>query len=295
MAGFFDTSAKFDINKNAGAGLVGAGKALSGMSDVQIDKKKRAETKEYKDASMQIQKNQDERSQKRLQNEEAETKRIIEKAKSSKEEKVKLEDATIKAFESKHPIFMGMKTKDGKPNESYNNLTREDKIALIKLASNEAYNPKSPSVVNVTTREDGQRIAIYKDGTIKDLGFKAKTDWNKASDIYNGLSEEEYGIAKTKERKEAFDRKQAIKKSDKFISDDSIKMDINKKEIDASKVSTNLTSKMDIDKNKIIKNRNTRELIKAKQWAGTNKGKAALAGTWLASDEEIIKAYRNNK
>lgn len=176
--GFYDTNQKFDstlIDK-----MGGTGKALGylgqSLSDVEKDKvsldKERAISDYYKqEAVLNTDKNNRENEKE---------KRIIEEALRDKNKMTALEDGLIKAYENKHPIFMGMKTKDGKENPEYKNMTREDKIALIKIVGEEQSSPKSPDVVNVSTREDGERVAIFKDGSIKPLGFKAK-DYNTPS------------------------------------------------------------------------------------------------------------------
>ncbi len=178
----FDTSVRFKINENSGAGIVGAGKAMIDLSDTQLDKKKREDAANYKNAMLNIYENQDKRAEQRLQNDEDATNRLIEKASKSEADRIELEDATIKAFEEKHPIFMGKKNKDGSINKDYEKLSRAEKLALVKLGANEAFNPKTPQVINVSTRADGERVAIYKDGTIKPLGFKAKDYQQSSSD-----------------------------------------------------------------------------------------------------------------
>lgn len=176
--GFYNTNQKFDstlIDK-----MGGTGKALGylgqSLSDVEKDKvsldKERSIADYYKqEAVLNTDKNNRENEKE---------KRIIEEASRDKNKMTALEDGLIKAYENKHPIFMGMKTKDGKENPEYKNMTREDKLALIKIVGEEQSSQKSPDVVNVTTREDGERVAIFKDGSIKPLGFKAK-DYNTPS------------------------------------------------------------------------------------------------------------------
>ena len=116
----------------------------------------------------------------------------------------------IKAYEEKHPIFMGRKTKDGADIPEYSNMTREDKIALIKIAGEEQNNKNTLKVVDVTTAADGTKMAIFSDGTSKDLGFKAKTDWNTPKQKELSDAELQIGETKTKKRREEFERKTSL-------------------------------------------------------------------------------------
>jgi vacuolar-type H+-ATPase subunit I/STV1 len=183
---FYDTNAKFDsslIDKMGGTGkaLGFLGQSLVDTQKDKLEAKKQESTTKYYDAEtkMNLDKNtrEAEKNTREIENE----KRILKEASEDKNKMAELEDGLIKAYETKHPIFMGAKTKDGKEVPEYKNMTRSEKLALIKLAGDEQINPKSANVVNVSTREDGERVAIFKDGTIKPLGFKAKDYQNKST------------------------------------------------------------------------------------------------------------------
>jgi hypothetical protein len=79
------------------------------------------------------------------------------------------EDALIKAYEEKHPKFMGKVDKDGKDIPDYSQKTRLEKLALVQMAGNEVINKKTGKVVNVYTGADGHKMAVFNDGSEKKL------------------------------------------------------------------------------------------------------------------------------
>jgi hypothetical protein len=82
---------------------------------------------------------------------------------------IQKEYALIKAYEEKHPKFMGKVDKNGKDIPGYNQKTRLEKLALIQMVGNEVINKKSGKVVNVYTGADGHRMAVFDDGSEKKL------------------------------------------------------------------------------------------------------------------------------
>lgn len=171
---WYDTEAKFKINDGAGKEFVAIGDTMAKLGKQEEDRTQQALINNNNKVMMQLQENKDQREATKSLNDQ----RIVDEAIKDKNKMSALEDGMIRAYEDRHPIFMGKKTKDGADIPEYNSLTREDKLALVKLAGDEQNNKNTPKVVDVTTAADGSKMAIFSDGTSKDLGFKAKTDWN---------------------------------------------------------------------------------------------------------------------
>ncbi len=96
--------------------------------------------------------------------------------KDAKQKTLDMEDALIKGYEEKHPKFMGKVDNDGKGIETYGTKTRLEKLALIQMVGNEVNNKKTPKIKNIMTSKDGQRIAVFEDGTEKVLKYTAQAE-----------------------------------------------------------------------------------------------------------------------
>lgn len=175
---WYDTEAKFKINEGAGKEFIAIGDTMAKLGKQQEDKVQQDLINNSNKVMLDLNKNKDAREAVKAENDVKKEQYILEELQKDKTKATLIEDGMIKAYEEKHPIFMGRKTKDGADIPEYSNMTREDKIALIKIAAEEQNNKNTPKVVDVTTAADGTKMAIFNDGTSKDLGFKAKVDWN---------------------------------------------------------------------------------------------------------------------
>lgn len=171
---WYDTEAKFQINEGAGKEFTALGDTMAKLGKQEEDRTQQTLINNNNKVMMKLQENKDQREATKS----LDDKRIVDEAIKDKNKMAELEDGMIRAYEDKHPIFMGKKTKDGADIPEYSSMTRGDKLALIKIAAEEQNNKNTPKVVDVTTAADGSKMAIFSNGTSKDLGFKAKTDWN---------------------------------------------------------------------------------------------------------------------
>lgn len=207
---WYDTEAKFKINEGAGKEFIAIGDTMAKLGKQQEDKVQQDLINNSNKVMLDLNKNKDTREAVKAENDVKKEQYILEELQKDKTKATLIEDGMIKAYEEKHPIFMGRKTKDGADIPEYSNMTREDKIALIKIAGEEQNNKNTPKVVDVTTAADGTKMAIFNDGTSKDLGFKAKVDWNTPKSKEVSLAEQQL-IGETLTKKRIEDNK---KKSD---------------------------------------------------------------------------------
>lgn len=205
---WYDTDAKFKINESAGKEFIALGDTMAKLGKQQEDKVQQDLTNNYNKVMLDINKNKDSRDAEKSTLDIKREQFIMDEAQKDKTKATAIEDSMIKAYEDKHPIFMGKKTKDGVDIPEYSNLAREDKLALIKLAGDEQNNKNTPKVVDVSTAADGTKIAIFSNGTTKDLGFTAKTDWNKPKEKELSFDQQQQlGNNLTKQRIEANKKK----------------------------------------------------------------------------------------
>lgn len=176
--GWYDTEAKFKINEGAGKEFVAIGDTMAKIGKQQEDKVQQDLINENNKVMLELNKDKNIRENNKATFDTKKEQYIMDELVADKNKAAAIEDGMIKVYEEKHPIFMGKKTKDGVDISEYSNMTREDKLALIKIAGDEQNNKNTPKVVDVTTAADGSKMAILSDGTSKNLGFKAKTDWN---------------------------------------------------------------------------------------------------------------------
>lgn len=209
--GWYDTEAKFKINEGAGKEFVAIGDTMAKLGKQQEDKKQQDLINENNKIMLDLSKNRDKREEDKAILNTQKEQYIMDELVKDKNKATAIEDGMIKAYEDKHPIFMGKKSKDGVDIPEYSNMTREDKLALIKLAGDEQNNKSTPKVTDVTTAADGTKIAIFSDGTTKDLGFKAKTDWNTPKQKELSYQEQlNIGETLTKQRIEANKKKSQL-------------------------------------------------------------------------------------
>lgn len=200
MKSWYDTDAKFKINEGAGKEFVAIGDTMAKIGKQQEDKVQQDITNNYNKVMLDINKNKDTRENEKAVLDSKKEQLIMDELVQDKRKTTAIEDGMIKAYEERHPIFMGKKSKDGVDIPEYSNMTREDKLALIKIAGDEQNNKNSPKVVDVTTAADGSKIAIFSDGNTKDLGFKAKTDWNTPKKELSYQEQLQIGETLTKKR-----------------------------------------------------------------------------------------------
>lgn len=198
---WYDTEAKFKINEGAGKEFIAIGDTMAKLGKQQEDKAQQELINNSNKVMLDLNKNKDTREAVKAENDVKKEQYILDELSKDKTKATAIEDGMIKAYEDKHPIFMGKKTKDGADIPDYSTMTREDKLALIKIAGEEQNNKNTPKVVDVTTAADGSKMAIFNDGTSKDLGFKAKVDWNTPKSKETSLAEQQLiGETLTKKR-----------------------------------------------------------------------------------------------
>lgn len=208
---WYDTEAKFKINEGAGKEFVAIGDTMAKLGKQQEDKVQQDLTNNYNKTMLDLNVNKDKREAEKVSLDTKKEQYILDELSKDKNKATAIEDGMIKAYEKNHPIYMGVKTKDGTDIPEYSNMTREDKLALIKLAGDEQNNKNTPKVVDVTTSADGTKMAIFSDGTSKDLGFKAKTDWNTPKQKELSYQEQlNIGETLTKQRIEANKKKSEL-------------------------------------------------------------------------------------
>lgn len=201
---WYDTEAKFKINEGAGKEFIAIGDTMAKLGKQQEDRIQQDLINNNNKIMLDLNKNKDSREAIKAENDAKKEQYILDELGKDKTKAIAIEDGMIKAYEDKHPIFMGKKTKDGSDIPEYSTMTREDKLALIKIAGEEQNNKNTPKVVDVTTAADGTKMAIFNDGTSKDLGFKAKVDWNVSKTKELTLAEQQLvGDTLTKKRIEA--------------------------------------------------------------------------------------------
>lgn len=200
MKSWYDTEAKFKINEGAGKEFVAIGDTMTKLGKQQEDKVQQEITNNYNKTMLDLNVNRDKREAEKVTLDTKKEQYVLDELSKDKTKATAIEDGMIKAYEDRHPIFMGKKLKDGADNPEYANMTREDKLALIKIAGDEQNNKNTPKVVDVTTAADGAKMAIFSDGTSKDLGFKAKTDWNTPKKELSYQEQLQIGETLTKKR-----------------------------------------------------------------------------------------------
>lgn len=188
------------VNRVLGDNQNGKALAAIGSTMVQLGEQKERRTQtsntdKYRASVLKLQENQDKRAAAQFETNQAKDKVIIDKALKDEKTKIELENSLIKAYEMKHPKYMGKLTPDGKENDQYKDFSRTDKLALIEIIGKEQSNKKTPTVKNVYTAEDGKKIAVYTNGSTTVLPYNAKVDWNKGKD--KSVSKEApYGLNK---------------------------------------------------------------------------------------------------
>lgn len=208
---WYDTEAKFKINEGAGKEFIAIGDTIAKLGKQQEDKVQQDLINNNNKVMLDLNKDKNTRENNKAEIDIKKEQYILDELTKDKTKVTAIEDGMIKAYEDKHPIFMGKKTKDGIDIPEYSNMTREDKLALIKLAGDEQNNKNTPKVVDVTTAADGTKMAIFSDGTSKDLGFKAKTDWNTPKQKELSYQEQlNIGETLTKQRIEANKKKSEL-------------------------------------------------------------------------------------
>lgn len=208
---WYDTEAKFKINEGAGKEFIAIGDTMAKLGKQQEDKVQQDLINNNNKVMLDLNKDKNIRENNKAEIDIKKEQYILDELTKDKTKVTAIEDGMIKAYEDKHPIFMGKKTKDGTDIPEYSNMTREDKLALIKLAGDEQNNKNTPKVVDVTTAADGTKMAIFSDGTSKDLGFKAKTDWNTPKQKELSYQEQlNIGETLTKQRIEANKKKSEL-------------------------------------------------------------------------------------
>lgn len=209
--GWYNTEAKFKINEGAGKEFVAIGDTMAKLGKQQEDKVQQELINENNKVMLELNKDKNIRENNKAATDAEKEKYIMDELVADKKKATAIEDGMIKVYEEKHPIFMGKKTKDGADIPEYANMTREDKLALIKIAGDEQNNKNTPKVIDVTTAADGSKMAIFSDGTSKDLGFKAKTDWNTPKQKELSYTEQlELGETLTKQRIEKNKKKNEL-------------------------------------------------------------------------------------
>ncbi len=207
---WYDTEAKFKINEGAGKEFIAIGDTMAKLGKQQEDKVQQDLINNNNKVMLDLNKDKNTRENNKAEIDIKKEQYILDELTKDKTKVTAIEDGMIKAYEDKHPIFMGKKTKDGIDIPEYSNMTREDKLALIKLAGDEQNNKNTPKVVDVTTSADGTKMAIFSDGTSKDLGFKAKTDWNTPKKELTYQEQLNIGETLTKQRIEANKKKSEL-------------------------------------------------------------------------------------
>lgn len=197
---WYDTEAKFKINEGAGKEFIAMGDTMAKLGKQQEDKVQQDLTNNYNKTMLDLNVNKDKREAEKVSLDTKKEQYILDELTKDKTKATAIEDGMIKAYEKNHPIYMGVKTKGGADIPEYSGMTREDKLALIKIAGDEQNNKNTPKVVDVTTAADGKKMAIFSDGTSKDLGFKAKTDWNTPKKEVSYQEQLQIGETLTKKR-----------------------------------------------------------------------------------------------